>query len=108
MLSRRRRASARSASIGSEILIPIVLRMSAAKQHQSSHAFSQGRPKGHIFQTVSTHDAAPAERYDYWTGDVIRSFELAAPDSRQRRDFRARMTSLATMAGEMHYADSDA
>ncbi len=95
-------------SIGSEILIPIVLRMSAAKQHQSSHAFSQGRPKGHIFQTVSTHDAAPAERYDYWTGDVIRSFELAAPDSRQRRDFRARMTSLATMAGEMHYADSDA
>ncbi|KAB2680905.1 helix-turn-helix domain-containing protein [Brucella pseudintermedia] len=72
------------------------------------HAFSQGRPKGHVFQTVSTSETAPADRYDYWTSEVIRTFESAAPDERQRRDFRASVTSLATMAGEMHYAVSDA
>ncbi|TWG95035.1 AraC-like DNA-binding protein [Mesorhizobium sp. J18] len=72
------------------------------------HAFSQGRPKAHIFQTVSTRETAPADRYDYWTSEVIRSFEGAAPDEQQRRNFRASVTSLATMAGEMHYAVSDA
>jgi len=72
------------------------------------HPFSKGRPKGHVFQTVSTRSVSPAERYHYWFTDVIRTFELATPDEWQRRDFRASVTSLATMAGEMHYAVSDA
>lgn len=82
--------------------------MDAPKEHQSSHPFSQGRPKGHVFQTVSTHDVTPTERYGYWTDDVIRSFAVGLPNDRQRRDFSAKVTSLATMAGEMHYAESDA
>lgn len=82
--------------------------MDTLEEHQSSHSFSHGRPKEHVFQTVSTHDVTPTERYDYWSGDVIRSFEIAAPDDAQRRDFKASVTSLATMAGEMHYAESDA
>lgn len=79
-----------------------------SKDHQSSHRFSQGRPQKHVFQTVSTHNVTPAERYEYWTGDVIRHFEVAVPDDRQRRDFSAKVTSLATVSGEMHYAESDA
>ncbi|WP_168201405.1 helix-turn-helix domain-containing protein [Qingshengfaniella alkalisoli] len=82
--------------------------MDASQNHQAPHSFSQGRPKGHVFQTVSTHDVALAERYEYWTGNVIRNFEVATPDDRQRQDFTAKVTSLATLAGEMHYAESDA
>ena len=71
------------------------------------HSFSQGRPKGHQFQTVSTEDIAPASRFDFWCTDVVRSLSVDPPDARQRKDFRAKITSLATATGEMHYAESD-
>ncbi len=82
--------------------------MDMPKERQSYHPFSQGRPKARVFQTLTTYDVAPGERYEYWTGDVIRNFEIETPDERQRQDFKASVTSLATMAGEMHYAESDA
>lgn len=83
-------------------------RMDTHKEHRQFHSFSRGRPKGHVFQTVSTQNVPAVERYEYWTGDVIRNFEIEAPDERQRQDFIASVTSLATMTGELHYAESDA
>jgi len=71
------------------------------------HSFSQGRPTGHRFQTISTDDLAPAERFDFWATDVLRSVEVDPPDAWQRKDFRAKVISLATATGEMHYAESD-
>ncbi|MGB6103309.1 MAG: helix-turn-helix domain-containing protein [Pusillimonas sp.] len=71
------------------------------------HSFSQGRPQGHQFQIISTEDIAPAARYDFWVTDVVRSLEVDPPNARQRKDFRADITSLATATGEMHYAESD-
>jgi len=71
------------------------------------HSFSQGRPKSHLFQEISTEEIAPAARYDFWAGDIIRNFVVDPPNPRQRGDFRAKAISLATAAGEMHYAESD-
>jgi len=71
------------------------------------HSFSQGRPKEHRFQTLSTDALAPAERFEFWATDVVRSVEVDPPNARQRQDFRARVVSLATATGEMHYAESD-
>lgn len=71
------------------------------------HSFSQGRPKDHRFQILSTDHLAPAERFEFWATDVVRSVEVDPPNARQRQDFRARVVSLATATGEMHYAESD-
>lgn len=72
------------------------------------HAFSQGRPKERIFQTLSTLDLPPRQRYDYWCASAVRSAEPSPADARTRRDFNATATSLATRAGEMHYVKADA
>lgn len=78
-----------------------------ADEQTGHHPFSQGRPNGYVFQTVSTSETVPADRYDYWASEVIRGFQTAAPDEQQRQNFSASVTSLATMAGEMHYALAD-
>jgi len=61
-----------------------------------------------VFQVLSTEDIAPASRFDFWVSDVVRTFSVDSPDDLQRKDFRAKVTSLATATGEMHYAESDA
>ncbi|MDS1141192.1 helix-turn-helix domain-containing protein [Pusillimonas sp. SM2304] len=71
------------------------------------HAFSQGRPERRLFQQVSTDNVAPAARFDFWVSDVVRTFNVGSPDAQQRKDFRAKVTSLATATGEMHYTESD-
>lgn len=71
------------------------------------HSFSQGRPQGRRFQTISTEAVAPAERFEFWSTDVVRGVEIDPPNARQRKDFRAKVISLATATGEMHYAESD-
>lgn len=71
------------------------------------HSFSQGRPKGHLFQEISTRHVKPCERFDFWVSDVVRNFAVGPPDAGQRRDFRATVTSLAHCTGEMHYAEMD-
>ncbi len=71
------------------------------------HAFSRGRPAGHVFQLVSTAPAPPPERYDYWVETQLRQIRMARADTRQRRDFRARLVSLSTASHEMHYSHSD-
>jgi len=73
-----------------------------------THSFSNGRPKDHVFQTVSTERLPPAERYAFWAEDVIRTFAIPPPDGRQQRDFVASVTSLANPSGEMHHAVGDA
>lgn len=75
---------------------------------KSFHAFSRGRPECLVFQTVSSQAVAPAERYEFWTGNVIQGFDGLTPDSAQRRDFRAVVTSLASPVGELHHVSSDA
>lgn len=71
------------------------------------HSFSQGRPEGHRFQTISTEALAPADRFEFWATDVVRNVEIDPPDPWQRHDFQAKVVSLATATGEMHYAESD-
>ncbi|MEO3435599.1 helix-turn-helix domain-containing protein [Inquilinus sp. CAU 1745] len=80
--------------------------MSASGQ-DSLHEFSQGRPYGYIFQTVSSEAAPPPERYDYWTGSLVRGLQVDRPNERQARDFRATATSLASLSGEMHLVRTD-
>ena len=82
--------------------------MEESKDYQSCHSFSKGRPTGHLFQTVSTQAIAPRQRYEYWSDHIIRSAITSAPDTRLKNDFKASVTSLATMSGEMHYAKADA
>lgn len=72
------------------------------------HRFADGRPTGHVFQTVSSDTVPAAMRYEYWLGENVCGFEVAPPGDAQRRDFRATVTSLATSAGELHHAESDA
>lgn len=69
--------------------------------------FSSGRPGRHVFQRVSTHTLAPGQRYSYWAEEVIRSFNVAPADAKQRCDFKATVTSLANHTGEMHYVVAD-
>ncbi|MCI2810150.1 helix-turn-helix domain-containing protein [Eoetvoesiella caeni] len=71
------------------------------------HSFSQGRPECCLFQEMSTQDIAPASRFDFWVSDVVRTFSVDSPNDLQRKDFRAKVISLATATGEMHYAESD-
>ncbi|SHI18553.1 helix-turn-helix domain-containing protein [Pollutimonas bauzanensis] len=71
------------------------------------HSFSQGRPERRLFQDISTEDVEPAARFDFWVSDVIRSFSVDSPGEQQRKDFRAKVTSLATATGEMHYTEAD-
>lgn len=80
--------------------------MSASGQH-TLHEFSQGRPYGYLFQTVSSEAAPPAERYDYWTGSLVRGLQVDRPNEPQARDFRATATSLASHSGEMHLVRTD-
>lgn len=53
--------------------------MSASGQ-DPHHEFSQGRPYGRIFQTVSSEAAPPAERYAYWTGSLVRGLQVDRPN----------------------------
>ncbi|MCK9551953.1 hypothetical protein [Aquamicrobium sp.] len=72
-----------------------------------AHAFSRGRSVSHLFQSVSTTDLPPNDRYEHWADEVVRGVEILPANESQRRDFRASVTSLATQSGEMHYAVSD-
>lgn len=74
---------------------------------QRPFPFSNGRPGKHVFQTVATHELSPKQRYARWGEEVIRSFHVAPADERQRRDFKATVTSLANASGEMHYVVAD-
>lgn len=74
---------------------------------EAHHSFSQGRPKGHLFQEISTRHLKPSERFDFWVCDVVRNLAVGPPDADQRQDFRATVTSLAHRTGEMHYAEMD-
>ncbi|MGE4371205.1 MAG: AraC family ligand binding domain-containing protein [Burkholderiaceae bacterium] len=69
--------------------------------------FSKGRPDKHVFQTVTTLDLAPRDRYACWTEEVLRSFDGLRPNAQQLNDFNVRVMSLAHVAGEMHYARAD-
>jgi len=69
---------------------------------EAHHSFSQGRPKGHLFQEISTRYVEPGERYDFWVCDVVRNFAVGPPDASRRRDFRGAVTSLVHRTGEMH------
>ena len=74
----------------------------------SPHSFAQGRPSKHVFQTVSTEHVDPAQRYSYWSEDILRSAQTERPNQHQRYNFNANVTSLATLSGEMHFVQSDA
>jgi len=71
------------------------------------HHFSQGRPRKHVFQTLDSTTVAPPHRYDYWVCSAIYGMHAARANTQQRRDFAASVTSLATVSGEMHHAQSD-
>lgn len=76
-------------------------------RRQQFYQFSKGRPRAHVFQTVSSTDAPESERYDYWLKSVLYNLEVPRPNEQQQRDFQASVTSLATLSGEMHYVDAD-
>lgn len=72
-----------------------------------AHPFSAGRPDRQIFQSVSTDDLPPNQRYDYWRKAVIRAAVLDEPSPAQRCDFRAKIVSLANSTSEFHCAHFD-
>lgn len=76
-------------------------------RRQQFYQFSKGRPRAHVFQTVSSIDAPERERYDYWLKSVIYNLEVPRPNAAQQRDFVASVTSLATLSGEMHHVEAD-
>lgn len=82
-------------------------RMETPAEHMQFYQFAQGRPRDHVFQTVSSEVAPPAERYDYWMGSIVRNLQVDRPDEEQARDFRASATSLASLTGEMHVVEAD-
>lgn len=71
-------------------------------------AFATGRPHTHVFQTTGTGHVDSRSRYEYWTDTQVRHITADRPDAAQRKDFRARITSLATATMEVHYAEMDA
>ncbi|NYT24418.1 helix-turn-helix domain-containing protein [Alcaligenaceae bacterium] len=71
-------------------------------------AFSSGRPQQHVFQTAGTWQVESASRYEYWVETQIRHITVDRPNAAQRKDFRAKVTSLASATMEVHYAESDA
>lgn len=75
--------------------------------NQSAFSFATGRPEELVFQTVSTTDLPPQQRYELWAEEVVRSYSAAPADAAQQRDFKARATSLADPSGEMHYVVAD-
>src|SRR5690606_4414732 len=80
--------------------------LGARKSHY--YPVSSGRPREHIFQTVGTGHVAPASRYEYWAETQIRHITMDPPTPSQRRDFRAKVTSLANATMEVHYTEFDA
>ncbi len=81
--------------------------MDDLSRRQQFYRFSKGRPREHIFQTVGSSDVPENERYDYWLSSVLYNLEVPRPNEEQQRDFVASVTSLATLSGEMHYAEAD-
>lgn len=76
-------------------------------RRQQFYQFSKGRPRAHVFQTVSSTDVPASQRYDHWLRSVIYNLEVPPPSADQKRDFIASVTSLATLSGEMHHVEAD-
>jgi len=74
---------------------------------QDFHHFSEGRPSVPVYQTVDSLAVPPTKRYDYWLRSNICGLEVSRPNDKQKRDFLAEVTSLATPNSELHYARAD-
>lgn len=75
--------------------------------NESAFSFASGRPRELIFQTVSTGELPPKQRYELWAEEVVRSYSALPANEFQKRDFKGCATSLADPSGEMHYVVAD-
>lgn len=73
----------------------------------SLHHFAHGRPARHLYQTGVSTIVPARQRYEFWTSTCLRYIHADPPDEHHRRDYLARVESLATPSGEMHYSASD-
>lgn len=71
------------------------------------HHFAHGRPARQLYQTGVSTIVPARQRYEFWTSTCLRYIHVDRPDEHHRRDFHARVDSLATPTGEMHYSASD-